>query len=431
MNDNTQRTENSTVTSIEAHPGKNASSAESDVTDTTPVERRVTVIMPFLSGDPAGERRSILNYMRIKYIVENMVEVTPLWCKSKSDRQYLNYKVNVFKTGAGEIAARATKEIVDAHLIIALINEVNVNVVYELAIRHLLKESLIIVKDIEKGKNAVPVYLQDFAHIDYRGSSGSADRAIINEMEYLANQGPDKVQLDWELPDDYPAELIDLIKTKDTRLTRALQSSIQDFEDEKIEQPSFIRDIATVVHPSRAFSSWATISPYSVIRILWKKKRTKKSYDIQDMLEPPVITCCNNAFLRMLNRSGDLPDPRGDQKLTAKTQLEYLRENMDSEAYVALERDQGRVFASLFLRDELTHALVPVQFNDTHNREFTNRAFLPCLFGKKIVGDESSPHYAYFVVCFVESFHSISELKHMPQHSELFAAPDEPEQQRN
>ena len=400
--------------------------------DTDPVERRVTVIMPFCSGDQDAERRSILNYMRIKYIVENLVKVRPLWWHSQRDKQYLKYKVSVFKTGAGEISSKAAKQIVDAHLIIALINDVNVNVVYELAIRHLLKESLIIIKDTNDEQNAVPVYLQDFAHIEYRGNKGSADRQVISKMENLADQGPEDVRLDWELPDEYPPDLIQVIEQKDERLTRALQASIQDFEDEKIEQPGFIRDIATVVHPSRAFSSWNTeVSPYSVIRILWKKKRSKKSYDVEDMLEKPVITCCNNAFLRMLNHSGELPNPRGTQRLTAQTQLEYLSENMDPDAYRALVRDQERVFESLFLRDELTQATVPIQFNATHNREFSDRTFLPCLFGKKTVGDESSPHYTYFVVCFVEHFQSISELKAKPQHSHLFAATDEQDQRQD
>jgi len=105
-----------------------------------PIEKNVAVMMPFGGTDPQRQRRCILNFLRIKYLIENVIEVQLLPGEPESK---INYKVKHARTEVGSIPDEALRTLLNADILIGLITEVNVNVIYELAVRNLLKGTLI------------------------------------------------------------------------------------------------------------------------------------------------------------------------------------------------------------------------------------------------------------------------------------------------
>src|SRR4051794_22674368 len=95
-----------------------------------PSLRKIVVAMPF--GKTAVEKRkAILNFRRLKYIIEQKCQVIP----SPTTGMRVAYDVDVARTIINEIPERALSEIYKADILIALLAERNFTVSYELGYR--------------------------------------------------------------------------------------------------------------------------------------------------------------------------------------------------------------------------------------------------------------------------------------------------------
>ena len=98
------------------------------------------MVTGFGSGQPQSERQAILDVMRIKYLVENKIDVLP---QGRPAGRRISYDVNVFRARTGYIPEDGLTHIDTADVLLALITEQNVNVIYELAIRNLLRDEVL------------------------------------------------------------------------------------------------------------------------------------------------------------------------------------------------------------------------------------------------------------------------------------------------
>src|SRR6478609_4763916 len=94
--------------------------------------RKVVVAMPY-GGSGAERRKAILNFARLKYIIENRCQVVPPVPSTTGTR--VDYDVEVAKTAMDEIPKKALEQIRSADILIAGLYEPNQTVAYELGYR--------------------------------------------------------------------------------------------------------------------------------------------------------------------------------------------------------------------------------------------------------------------------------------------------------
>ena len=127
------------------------------------VTKKVMILMPFEGEITTKNQLFKLIYQRLKYIIEDKInndKVNPVRSRGKDCR----FRVNVFLAVAGEIKDEALRTIRDSDIAIGFVCDMNVTVVYELAVRNLLRPELILIVDGET-KTLLPYYLRDYAYI--------------------------------------------------------------------------------------------------------------------------------------------------------------------------------------------------------------------------------------------------------------------------
>lgn len=370
------------------------------------VEKDIVVIMPFGSGNEVTENRAILDLMRIKYLIENMINIKP---RGSKNSEPIKYTVRPFRTMSGVIACSAAKAIAEADIVVALITEFNANVIYELAIRNLLKEEVVIIcgDEVDKKKENLPIYTREFATISYRHHE---DRDIINAIKSLSEMTG--IELDWDKIDqeNIPPALKTCIDKNDTRLYRDLQNAMQNLENGKASRPEFLQELSKDLDPGKMLSNWTSYCPFSILRILWKRKSGTTGYVLDDMTGEPVVVSANNKYqaLFALNMQPFPPDPNDRQALTAGRLLNNVKPYIKEEHFEKFVQDQNRTNELIIYNDSIGTAKVPIQFTNDHPEEaFKGKVILPNLIAKRVVGEPHRPHVMYLLVTFIEDFFPI------------------------
>src|SRR5882757_6752681 len=103
--------------------------------------RKVVVAMPY-GGSGAERRKAILNFSRLKYIVENRCQVVPPVPSKTGTR--VDYDVVLARTAMDRIPERALERIRSADILIALLSEQNQAVAYELGYRRARERTVIL-----------------------------------------------------------------------------------------------------------------------------------------------------------------------------------------------------------------------------------------------------------------------------------------------
>jgi hypothetical protein len=106
--------------------------------NTLEIKKNVLMLMPFRSGTKQGRMQSRLENMRIKYIIENLIDIS--W---RNTEVKIKYTVKIAITGAGEVKNVIEDDFENADLFIALMSEKNVNVIYEIAVVNILQKNII------------------------------------------------------------------------------------------------------------------------------------------------------------------------------------------------------------------------------------------------------------------------------------------------
>ena len=163
-------------------------------------KRNVVVAMPF--GKPGAERRkAILNFRRLKYIIEEKCQVVPTAPHTTGMR--VAYDVEVARTVMDQIPRNALRQIYNADILIALLSERNLTVAYELGYRRARERTVILMVD---SKDDLPVYESAVAYQDWKQDD------VLAQIDDIA--GKDFPTLDG-FQANIPGALKDVIDARD------------------------------------------------------------------------------------------------------------------------------------------------------------------------------------------------------------------------
>jgi hypothetical protein len=364
--------------------------------DRKPFTRKVAVMMSF-GGDDRSEkakeqnrRRATLDFMRIKYLVENRVSV-----KARGSHDDIVYVVMAYNLNVGDVAPKVITAIAEADVVVGLLTERNVNVVFELAVRNLLKDEMLL---LVKGDpdDLVPIYLQGWARIRY----DQVDvRDVIEQIEALAVAPLPHLDLYRPIPQG----LVDVMEKREDRLAVELERALQDIELANFQRrPDYILDLAKYLDPGRMLAAWTTYYPYSVVRIRWKRRGSRTGYSPEDMDGPAVVYSANDEFMGLYNRAGKVPAPDGPDGLTAADLVMGLARDDIVENLEEFTRDNDRVSAKIVFGDGFAWSRVPLRLNQNHPiAQYRKSAYLPTMAGKRIIGAPERPHAAYYLVIYI------------------------------
>ncbi|MFQ5991671.1 MAG: hypothetical protein ACE5NA_04455 [Nitrospiraceae bacterium] len=354
------------------------------------ITRDVAVMMSFGGGQTVERRRAILDFARIKYLVEEKINVP-----TKGTENKIKYKVDVYNLQVGQIPEAVVRGIATADILIGLLTEKNVNVIYELAVRNLLKDELLL---MVKGdpEELVPIYLKDMAYIEYTGGETGQ---VADRIDKIANDQGRELYWGRETPDD----LERAINSDDRTLQQNLEKALNRIEINTPKRPAYILDLVTDLDPGKLLSNWITYYRYGVVRIKWKRKSGGVVYLPEDMEGKPVFTDAGPRFHELFHypQRMKLPDPDSGEALTVEKLLTRIRTLgiINPKDYEALIEDQKRVTREILYEDGYGRAEVPLRFNRKH-RTLANRAYLPTLVAKRTLGDTRRHHATYLLVIY-------------------------------
>jgi hypothetical protein len=363
--------------------------------DRKPFTKKVAVMMSFGSDDRSDHarercrRRATLDFMRIKYLIEEKVSV-----KARGGQDDVVHVVKAYNLNVGDVAPKVITAIAEADVVIGLLTERNVNVVFELAVRNLLKDEMLL---LVKGDpdDLVPIYLQGWARIRYEQVDS---RDVIEQMEALAAASEPRIDLYSSIPEP----LVDVIHQRQDRLAVELERALQDIELANFQRrPDHILDLAKYLDPGRMLAAWTTYYPYSVVRIRWKRRSSRNGYSLEDMDGPAVVYGANDEFMGLYNRAGNLPAPDGPGALTGADLLLGLAADDIIDNLEDFTRDNNRVTEKIVFGDGFAWSRVPLRLNQNHPiAQYRKTAYLPSMAGKRIIGDPERPHAAYYLVIY-------------------------------
>ena len=303
----------------------------------TVLDQDVVIITSFMGDDPERMRRNILDCMRLKYIIENHTTIT--W---RLMNLPIQFHVSVAYTEQGDVNTNAFKKIINSDVLIAVVSDANVNVIYELAVRSLIKpEHLILIKNADE--QILPKYLQSMGYISF---DSKIEPSVQHEIDKIArNEFSDLAWSDLD-GSQYPSAFDDLKseidRGKDETLQKELQNNLHKLYQKPSEWPNFMADLALQIDPAGLLDAWSTYYPTSLVRVQWSG-RLGRSYKVEEMAGAPVVIAGNPRFCQLYGIK-DVGDPNdGATALTASESLAKLKQFMAEDDYSAFEQDQQEI----------------------------------------------------------------------------------------
>lgn len=359
--------------------------------------KNVVVIMSFGGSDKSHNRASIIDFLRVKHIIGNLAQVEHLPGIAETR---VKYDITRAELEVGDIPNKAKEIIYAADIVVAILSERNLNVIYELAFRFELKgQCIILIRG--KPEELLPIYVKDQAYFDLESNLSEVYRAKLAEIA-----AADKPHLDFR--DPVPLALAKLIEQYDTNLAFFLQHALARIEEGIDNQPGSA-DLVPGLDIGHNLSAWTTYYPYNVVRVGWKRRSRPLGYELEDVLDEPIVYAANQDYFQMFGLSINAQTFRHQQHLSLARLLERLDELRCVEPHhlERLKADQGRLFREIVLNQGLARAEAPLAFNEKHPcRDFRGAAFLPTLVAMCVPGDceqmRERPHFSYFIVVFVE-----------------------------
>ncbi len=376
-------------------------------------ELRVAVMMPF-GGTIQNEkdehekqrvrirqRRCMLEFLRLKHIIENRIK---LKLPEKKGGAQVQYKVELFQAQVGRIEAGALKLIKEADVVIGMITENNVNVVYELAIRMALRDVPIVIFKKDSSVS-LPVYLAPYAHINYHAGD---NEDVAKQIQKIAESPAPSVIT---AAGDAPTDLIEVIDGSDGTLKTALEEALtKKLLEDPPELADFIKDLIdrTVHDPKNVLEGWDNnYYPFSIVMVRWKGKTGKVGYCEDDLIGDPRVCVWNEGFLALFNLAEEAATKysRSDEGLTMRFLTERLEElnYVDDKDLADFTNDQDFLARDIVFNEGYGKATVPIRFNSNHkDARFTNSNYLPCLIGRRPFGDAQGEHVTFLIVSYVD-----------------------------
>jgi len=343
-------------------------------------QRNVVVAMPF--GRPGAERRkAILNFRRLKYIIEEKCQVVPTGSHTTGMR--LTYDVEVARAVTDQIPRNALSQIYNADILIALLSERNPTVTYELGYRRARENETPVILMVDS-KDDLPVYESAVAYQEWRQDK------VLEEIDSIA--GNDFPALD-DFQVDIPGALKDVIDAKDDTLISNLQLALQEIES-KFEAPS-----PDPVQKLRGMlsESITRFYPFSVVEVTFSRYG-----EFEDPNAPTRVVDFDEEFSRLYGYAGKTA-AKGDRPLTLDRLLKRMEKFSDSEDWNEFLQEQLKLTETVVKNYGFARATVPLRINSSHpDDRFSCKSFLPCMAAEVIDGDFNGPHRMYLLIAYIE-----------------------------
>jgi hypothetical protein len=351
--------------------------------------RNVVVVMPFGGSDHVQRRRAILNFKRLEYLVRNRCKVRSAGSISETD--CVVYGVEVAKTAMDEIPDRALRQIQNADILIALVNEPNPNVIYEVAYRRAKDRAVVLVVD---SVNNLPLYLKSLAHHSWKQDD------ILNRIDKIAS---DPAGLP-NLPDfavGIPNDLKETIDIHDGELGRGLQEALQDieskFEPEPIQAVHYLHGIVS--------AETSSFYPCSIVEVGFARRG-----EFLNPEQPAVVRNFDEGFSRLFGyvdkKAAEADRPLNLNKLLGR--MEKFTAKKDWDDFIA---EQVALTESVIRQYGFARVTVPLRINRMHPRsEYRTTSYLPCIISQVIDGSLDGPHRMHLLVVYIE-LSDVAELK--------------------
>jgi hypothetical protein len=370
------------------------------VAEVNPPPKKVYVLMPY-GGDETDKRRlAILEFLSLKYMINLINE------DLRKEANSLQYDVNVCETFIDGIAANALQKISDADVIIAMLQDRNINVIYEVAFRHLLRDQMII---MVKGNanEQVPVYLRDKAHL-----LSPFPQKVMESIEFFGKSTLKKYQ-NVSFQDSHPPEdLQEEVSTHSNAEITTLKQALEEIRQKGPSPSSFISNQQTKQETTSSseplrLSNWAAYLhyPISIVKFSWNKMSHLKAgrYEPTDLdaEQPPIIFDGNTEFRMLYGLEKETEPDLSKLNIDASQLIEKLHSIVDPQDLEDFTNDQIRLQPELiFVNAPTGNAKVPIKLKK--HRFFQDKWFLPCLIGKQVIGKLSGPHETYLMIVYIE-----------------------------
>lgn len=381
---------------------------KADAAAEQPVEREcltlsVTVITPFGGGSHAASQRHIINYHRVKHLIEQTLRIERLNCHG--DDCDIRYKVGICLARSGNISREALTKLAKSNIVIAMLSDHNVNVIYELGIRNMHRPETLLLLNRQlpqDGSEPIPVYLKESA---FNLFSDPHD-------DVVAAVSACESKLDWKTETLEPA-LARTIERCDVELKHTLERSLQELVDNPPRWLQSMNEIARDRHPDGFLHGWSTYLPTSVVRIDWKRRSDDLSYRGEDMDHPPMVADANYLFRRIFHIENLDMGPDVASDITFERLMLRIQPFVAEHDYADFLAEQAQLMKWIVLGNGHAVAEVPLRFkadglddeDRLHpNKDIRGKIYLPCLTAKTTVGDTDHPHSTYLIISFVEQF---------------------------
>jgi nucleoside 2-deoxyribosyltransferase len=348
--------------------------------------RKVVVAMPY--GEAGAEyRKAILNFSRLKYIIQEKCQVVPPGPGAAGMR--VAYDVEIAKTATDQISRRALEKIRSADILIALLSERNQTVAYELGYYRRGRERTVILM-VDEANDVLPVYEKSFAYQVWKQDE------VLNEIDSIAGRNfPPLDDFDVVIP----GGLKDVIDARDNGLITNLQLALQEIEQDfgSVWFPDAVEMLRGIL-----IKRIDRFYPFSVVEVRFSKRG---EFD-----DPPLkVVDFDDDFSRLYGYGG-IDAARQDTPHTFERLLARIKKYSDPDDWEEFLQDQNTLVNAV--KDyTFARASVPIRFNSSHPYEqFRNKSFLPAMTAQ-VADDDSDrdgPHRNYLLIAYIELYNGIA-----------------------
>ena len=351
--------------------------------------RKVVVAMPF--GGRVERRKAILNFSRLKYIIQEKCQVVPPGPSTTGTR--VDYDVEVAKTAVDWIPENALEQIRSADILIALLSERNQTVAYELGYYRRGRERTVILMVDSQHDDVRPVYENARAYQEWQ------QKEVLNEIDSIASRNFPALD-DFEVV--IPGALKDVIDARDNELITNLQLALQE-----IEQNFGVWWFPDAVEMLRSILSQkiTRLYPFSVVEVSFSKKG-----EFENPEAPAKVVDFDEDFSRLYGYI-DKTAALKDRPHTLDRLLDRIKDYSDPDNWDEFLEEQKKLTEKVIIKYQRARAFVPIRINSSHpDAAFRDKDYLPCMAAQVIDDNLDGPHHMYLLIAYIELQNGTAQL---------------------
>jgi nucleoside 2-deoxyribosyltransferase len=335
------------------------------------------VVLPY-GGSGPERRKAILNFGRLKYIVENLCQVVPPGPSTAGMR--VDYDVVLARTAMDRIPEKALERIRSADVLIALLSEQNQAVMYELGYRRARERTVILMVDSKD--DVRPVYEKAVAYQDWRQDE------VLKQIDSIAGSDFPPLEFEVVIPDALKAA----IDAKDGGLVRELELALQEVEQEfgVWFGPDPVQKLRGIL--SKGIDRFY---PFSVVEVSFSKEG-----EFED--PPSNVVDFDEDFSHFYGYLSKEAAAR-DAPLTLPRLLARIKRYSHPDDWEKFLQEQETLTETVIKDHSFARASVPIRFNSSHPYDqFRCKSFLPCMTAQVVDDNTDGPHQMYLLVTYIE-----------------------------